>query len=84
VDFLVDAGAIVNAKGTSARDAADLVCKDLGDRAKFPIVVTTPATGEMQVFAGPEDLPQDPGPDPENDDKKPPQPDHGEFQKASA
>lgn len=80
MDFLVDAGAIVNVKGVSARDAADLACKALGDRARFPIEVHS-ASGDTAVFAEPAPM-QDP--DPDELDKKPPTPDHGEFQKARA
>lgn len=69
MDFLVDAGAIVNVKGVSARDAADLACKTLGDRVRFPIQVHS-GTGETAVFIR------------GDEEKKPPRPDHREFQNA--
>jgi hypothetical protein len=84
MDFVVDAGAILNVKGVTARDAADLAIRTLGDRAQFPIAVHAPS-GETAVFVRGEEHDGRPDPDPEADEeKKPPQPDHGEFQKASA
>jgi hypothetical protein len=50
VQCVVDAGEIVKVKAKSARESAWLAMTALGDRARFPITVHVPATGEQLTF----------------------------------
>jgi hypothetical protein len=50
MDCIVDAGEVMRARGVTARDCANLVAIELGDRAQFPITVYVPATEESYLF----------------------------------